>query len=143
MNTESIALLKECNSGCKSATNSMEQIIPDIKDEKLRKMVEDYNKKHIKLGDECHVVLKDNGMMEQDPNKISKAMAKVSIEFKLAIDSTTDKIADMLVDGCTMGIKSLSKYINQNKGAESKVKDLAFELISIEQDFMNELLAYL
>ena len=35
MNLDTINLLKECNAGCKSATNSMEQVLPYVKDEKL------------------------------------------------------------------------------------------------------------
>ena len=143
MKEDSINLLKECNSGCKNATDSMEQILPYVKDEKLKSLIEDYNKKHIEIGDECHSILNKEGYDEKDPNKITKAMAWFGTEIKLLIDAGSDKIADMLVDGCNMGIKSLSRFNNKYSEAESKVKDLSYELISLEQDFMNELLAFL
>lgn len=143
MNEDSINLLKECNSGCKNATDSMEQIMSYVKDESLKKLIDDYNKKHIELGDECHKILNKQGEDEKDPSKITKAMAWMGTEIKLLIDADSDKIADMLVDGCNMGIKSLSRYSNKYKKAESKIKDICFELISLEQDFMNELLMYL
>lgn len=54
MNQDTIFLLRECNAGCKSATNSMEQVIPYISDEKLLSIINEYNDQHIKLGDECH-----------------------------------------------------------------------------------------
>lgn len=143
MNEDSINLLKECNSGCKNATDSMEQIMPYVKDESLKKLIDDYNKKHIELGDECHQILNKQGEDEKDPSKITKAMAWMGTEIKLFIDADSKKIADMLVDGCNMGIKSLSRYSNKYKKSESKIKDICFELISLEQDFMNELLMYL
>ncbi len=143
MNENSINLLKECNSGCKNATDSMEQIIPYIKDNCLKKLVEDYDKKHIELGDECHNMLNAAGEDEKDPSKVTKAMAWFGTEIKLAVDDSNSRIAEMLVDGCNMGIKSLSKYYNKYKQAETKVRDMVFELINIEQDFMNELLAFL
>lgn len=143
MNSDSINLLKECNSGCKSATDSMEQVLSFVREEKLKKLIEDYDKKHIKIGDECHKILNKEGEREEDPNKLAMAMAWFGTEVKLTINDDTGKIADMLVDGCNMGIKSLSKYRNKYTGAESEIKDLVFELISIEQDFMNELLAFL
>lgn len=143
MNENSINLLRECNSGCKNATDSMEQILPYIKEEKLKKLVEDYNKKHIKVGDECHKILNENGADEKDPDKVSKAMAWFGTEIKLAFNDSSAKIADMLVDGCNMGIKGLSRYYNRYRGADAEVRDLVFELINIEQDFMNELLAFL
>ncbi len=131
MNSDSINLLKECNSGCKNATDSMEQVLPFVKEEKLKKIIEDYDKKHIKIGDECHKILNREGESEEDPNKLTMAMAWFGTEVKL------------MVDGCNMGIKSLSKFNNKYRNAESEIKDLVFELISIEQDFMNELLAFL
>ena len=143
MNCDSIKLLKECNSGCKNATSSMEQVIPYVKEEKLKKIIEDYNKKHIKLGDECHKLLNEAGEEEKDPNQFTKAVASIGTEVKLLIDDGSSKIAELMVDGCNMGIKSLSRFVNQYKGAESKIKDISFEIISIEQDFMNELLAFL
>lgn len=143
MNESSIKLLKECNSGCKNATDSMEQIMPYIKEEKLKKLVDDYNKKHVKIGDECHEILNENGEDEKDPAKVSKAMAWFGTEIKLAFDDSSEKIADMLVDGCNMGIKGLSKNYNKYSDADSKTRNLVFELINIEQDFMNELLAFL
>lgn len=36
MNEDTINLLQECNAGCKSATNSMEQVLPYIKNENLK-----------------------------------------------------------------------------------------------------------
>lgn len=143
MNEDSVNLLKECNSGCKSATDSMEQVLPFVSDEKLKKLIEDYDKKHIGIGDECHKLLNEAGEHEEDPNKLAMAMAWFGTEVKLVVNDKTDKIAELMIDGCNMGIKSLSKYNNKYKAAESKIRDLVFELISVEQDFMNELLGFL
>lgn len=143
MNNDSIELLKECNSGCKNATNSMEQILPYVKEDRLKRIIEDYNSKHIKLGDECHKLLNDEGEDEKDPNGFTQAMASIGTEFKLLVNDGSEKIAELMVDGCNMGIKSISKCVNKFKAAENKVKDISFEIISIEQDFMNELLAFL
>lgn len=143
MNEDGVILLRECESGCKTATDSMEQAIPYIKDEQLKKIVEEYDKKHIELGDECHNMLKAEGEEEKDPSKVTKAMVWFGTEVKLAINNSTDRIAELLVDGCNMGIKTLSKNYNKYKQAESAVRDMVLELINIEQDFMNELLAFL
>ena len=119
MNDDTIKLLKECNAGCKSATNSMEQVLPYINDTDLRDLITKYNDKHIRVGDSCHSML--NSVNEDEKSKI----------------------ADLMIDGCNMGIKSLSKYLNQYKGADSESIHLTQKLIKIEQDFMHELLVYL
>ena len=143
MNEDTINLLKECNSGCKSATNSLEQILSHVKNEKLRGIIIKYNDMHIKLGDECHEMLNDTGEDEKDPGMIAKTMAAVGTDIKLTIDDSVHKAADLLVDGCAMGIKSLSGYVNKYCTADDASRDIANRLINIEKDLMDELLQFL
>lgn len=143
MNDDTIKLLRECNAGCKSATNSMEQVMSYIKDTKLKDLITSYNEKHIRIGDNCHTLLNSVGEDEKDPAAMAKVMSWFSTEMKLMINDDDAKIAEIMIDGCNMGIKSLSRYLHQYKGADSESIHLTEKLIKIEQDFMKELLVYL
>jgi hypothetical protein len=143
MNEDTINLLKECNAGCKSATNSMEQVQPYIENEKLKSIIDGYNDKHIKIGDECHQMLNVYHEEEKDPQVSAKAFSWISTEMKLMMNNDDYKIADIMTDGCNMGIKSVSGYINKYKTAAEDSVDLAKKLVKTEQEFMNELLGYL
>jgi len=143
MSNDTVKLLRECNAGCKSATNSMEQVLRYLDNEDLKNLIDEYNDKHIKLGDECHQMLNELDEEEKDPDKMAKTFSWISTEVKLMMDDNSQKIAELMIDGCNMGIKSLSKYINQYKNASNESVDLAKRLIKIEQEFMNELLKYL
>jgi len=143
MNEDTINLLKECNAGCKSATNSMEQVKPYIENESLKAIIDNYNDKHIKIGDECHQMLNKYHEEEKDPQAIAKAFSWISTEMKLMLKGNSNEVADIMIDGCNMGIKSVSKYINKYKNASNESINLAKSIVKIEQEFMNELLAYL
>ncbi len=143
MNEDTINLLKECNSGCKSATSSMEQVLSYVKNEKLSALIKKYDEKHIKAGDECHELLNRMNEDEKDPSKVAMFFAEIGTDMKLMLESSAHKAADMLIDGCTMGIKSLSKYLNKYCNADEKAISLTKKLIKIEQDFMEELLQFL
>ena len=52
-------------------------------------------------------------------------------------------VADLMTDGCNMGVKSLSGYLNQYKAASEKSKDIAKKLIAIEADLGENMRAYL
>lgn len=143
MNEDGINLLKECNSGCKSATNSMKQVLPYITNEKRKSIINGYNDRHIKIGDECHQMLNEYHEEEKDPPVMAKAFSWISTEMKLMINDDTHKIADLMIDGCNMGIKSVSEYINKYNNASKESMDLAKNLVKVEQEFMNELLGYL
>jgi hypothetical protein len=143
MNEDTINLLKECNAGCKSGTNSMEQVLPYIENENLKSIIDEYNDKHIKIGDECHQMLNEYHEEEKDPQVSAKAFSWISTEMKLMMNNDTHKIADIMIDGCNMGIKSVSEYINKYKTASKGSMGLANKLVKTEQEFMNELLGYL
>ena len=143
MSEDTIKLLKECNAGCKSATNSMEQVQQYINNETLKSLIDEYNDKHIKLGDECHQMLNELHEEEKDPNPMAKAFSWISTEVKLMMNDNPHKIADLMIDGCNMGIKSVSEYINKYKTASNESIDLAKKLVKIEKEFMDKLLIYL
>ena len=142
MNEDTINLLKDCNAGCKSATNSMEQVQPYIENEQLKSIIDGYNDKHIKIGDECHEMLNVYHEEEKDPQVSAKAFSWISTEMKLMMNNDEHIIADIMTDGCNMGIKSVSGYINKYKTASKESVDLAKKLVKTEQEFMNELLGY-
>lgn len=143
MNKDTICLLKECNAGCKAATNSMEQVQEYLQEGKLKKLIDRYNDEHIKLGDKCHDLLNQEQEHEKDPSPMAKMFSWISTEMKMMLNNDEKKVADIMVDGCNMGIKSLSKYMNEYATADEKSKEIARELIQIETDFQKELLPFL
>lgn len=143
MNEDGIKLLKEVNSGCKNATDSFEQVMDFVKDQELKALIENYDKKHIKIGDECHQLLNDNGKDEKDPPTMAKAMMWFTTEVKMLMDDGDGHIAELLADGCNMGIKSLNKYLNQYKKAGQEEVDLASRLIDIESELYDKLMPFM
>lgn len=143
MNEDTINLLKECNAGCKSATNSMEQVMEFVEDTELKKLIEKYNAPHIQIGESCTKLLNEVNEEEKDPTPMAKTFSWLSTEIKLTINNDTCKIAKILMDGCNMGIQSLSEYKNKYANASKESLDLTERLIKIEQDFMDELRAFL
>ncbi len=141
MNADTVKLLKECNAGCKSATNSMEQVMPFIKENHaLHDILKKYNDEHISIGDECHALLNNVEEDEKDPHPAAKVFSWISTEVKLMMDSQPEHIAELLSDGCHMGIKSLSRYLNQYSEASEESRHLTRKLIQCEQQFYKELM---
>lgn len=142
-NESTITLLEKCNAGCKSATNSMEQVIPYIQNEDLKKLIQHYNNQHVQLGEETHNLLNQYNEEEKDPNLLAKVFSWISTEVKLMMNDDSNEIAKLMMDGCNMGIQSISQSVNENKNASKESIGIAKKLIKIEEEFMLELKAYL
>ncbi len=142
-NENTIELLKECNSGIQMAVFSMEDILEDIKDSKFQKLLSDSIAAHKKLGDTTHIQLVKAGSDIKEPNPLAKGMSWMKTNTKMMMDDTDKTCADLITEGCNMGIKSLYQYMNEYKDAESDVKKLAEDIIREEETLRQNIRCYL
>lgn len=143
-NRDSIKLLKECDAGSKMAVTSLDDVLEKVENEKLTRLLCESKAHHEKLGNEIHALLMEYGSEEKEPNPMAKGMSKMKTNFMMGMKEDCDETAaDLITDGCNMGIKSLYKYLNLYPAADQKVKDLCNRLISIEDQLRKELRSYL
>ena len=140
---DSILLLKECDAGLKNATSSMEQVMHHLEEGKLRRTIEEYNQEHIAIGKECSRLLEENGRKERRPRPVVKAMSQMSTAIRLRLSDTPETVAALMHKGCQIGIRSLSHYLNQYPAADGSSRQLAEDVIKMEDSFERDLRPYL
>lgn len=130
---DTVRLLRECDSGAKMGISSISDVEEYVKSERLKKLLEDCKAEHEKISGEIQEILnrfKDEG---KDPNALVKGMSWIKTNLKLAMHESDHTIADLMTDGCNMGVKSLSKYLNQYKAADEESKAITERLINVEE----------
>ena len=140
---DTVELLKECDAGCKMAIDSMEQISKYVSDDKLQTIIQKYNDSHIKLEEEIHRLLNNIGEEDKEPNPIAKASSWIQSEVKMMMNCDSKQAANLLTDGCNMGVKSLCEYKNQYKAADDKSVKICEKLCDIETKMAYELQPFL
>ncbi len=140
---DTVKLLRECDAGVKMGTASIRDVADYVKSEKLKKYLLDCKDEHEKLNTEIQELLdkyKDEG---KDPNPIAKSMSWIKTNIKLAMHESDHTIADLMTDGCNMGVKSLNKYLNQYKAADEVSKDITKRLINLEEQLAIDIRGFL
>ena len=140
---DTIKLLRECDVGVKMGISSIEDVLDNVKNEKLEKLLTDCKNEHNKLDKEIQTLLdkyKDDG---KEPAAIAKGMSWMKTNMKLAMENSDATVADLMTDGCNMGVKSLNKYLNKYKGADEISKDIAKRLINVEEKLAIDIRAFL
>ena len=140
---DTVKLLRECNAGIKMGVDSIEEIIDEAADRRLVKMLRETKEEHKRLGMETHRLLNRYGDEGKDPNPLANGMSWIKTNVMMAVDAGDSTIADLITDGCNMGVKSLSRYLNQYKAADEESKNIAKQLISSESDLAQGLRTYL
>lgn len=131
--SDTIKLLRECDAGIKMGVASIDDVLDYVHDETLRKCLADYKGEHDKLKEEIQILLDKYHDDGKEPNAMAKSMSWMKTNVKLVMDESDETIADLMTDGCNMGVKSLNKYLNQYKAADEKTKDITKRLINLEE----------
>ena len=136
-------ILQECDAGVKTAVNCIDEVIERTDNEELRRTLRESRTEHVKLGNEIAAMLDENGFSGKDPNLISKMMSKTKINAELAVSPTDATVAELMIDGCNMGVKKLSEYVNRFPTSVSPAVHVAERLIKTEQELMDAMRVYL
>jgi uncharacterized protein YaaN involved in tellurite resistance len=142
-NQDTISLLKECDSGTKMAVTSIDEVLGRVQDSNMKNLLSESKIHHEKLGNEIHSLLNWHNSEEKDPSLMAKSMSWLKTNMKIGMNDSDSAIADVMTDGCNMGIKSLHKYLNQYQNADKKSKDICRRLASIEEELCKDLKDYL
>ena len=140
---DTIKLLREFDAGIKMGVSSIDKVLDYVHDEKLRKCLEDCKNDHDKLKEDIQALISKYHDDGKEPDPMAKGMSWIKTNVKLAMDESDGTIADLMTDGCNMGVKSLSRYLNQYKAADEKSKSIAKHLIKIEERLTEDVRPFL
>lgn len=140
---DTIKLLRECDAGVKMGVSSITEVVDHVKNEDFRKSLTKCKAEHDKLSYEIQSLLDEYNDNGKSPNPIAKGMSWMKTNMTLMADDSDSSIADIMTDGCNMGVKSLARYLNQYKAADEFSKDVAKRLISLEEQLGTDIRRYL
>ena len=140
---QTIELLRQCNAGVKTAVNSIEAVLPRARDDGFTALLDHYLEKHEALGDQIHTALSKAGGHTRAPSAMARMMAGGKIGMKYAMHPNDATIADLMSDGCAMGVRKLCHVRNQCAGASGEARLLATRLIETENEMMSRMTPFL
>lgn len=140
---DTIRLLRECDAGIKMGVSSINDVLDYVHDEALRRELTDCKDEHEKLKGEIQTLLEKYHDEGKSPSPMAKSMSWMKTSVKLVMNESDETIADLMTDGCNMGVKSLSKYLNQYKAADEEAKNITKKLIRIEEKLTTDMRQFL
>lgn len=140
---DTIKLLRECDAGVKMGTASIDDVLDDVTNDCFKKLLTVCKKEHNHLQEEIQRLLDKYHDDGKNPNPMAKGMSRMKTGFKLNMEPTDATIADLMTDGCNMGVKSLNRYLNQYKAADEVSKDICKRLINLEEKLAIDIRQYL
>lgn len=140
---DTVKLLQECDAGVKMGIASIKDVLDNVSSEQMKRLLSDCKAAHEDLGRQVQTLLdkyEDDG---KNPNPIAKSVSWMKTNMKLTMDESDATVADLITDGCNMGVKSLNRYLNQYEAADEVSKDITKRLINLEEKLAIDLRSYL
>ena len=140
---DTIRLLRECDAGVKMGVSAIEEVVEKIHSEEFRNVLVESRRKHDALDRELQQELDRYQDEGKDPDPVARGMSWMKTNAMLMMKPSDRTIADLMTDGCNMGVKSLSKYLNEYEAADERSKDIAKKLVSLEEKLAVDIREYL
>lgn len=140
---DTIRLLRECDAGVKMGISSIDDVLDRVSDSGFKEKLSVCRDKHERIDGEIQSLLDRYGDDGKEPNPMAKGMSWIKTNTMLALDDCDATVADLMTEGCNMGVKSLSKYLNQYEAASEETKDIAKKLIAVESTLTQDIRQYL
>lgn len=140
---DTVRLLRECDAGTKMGITSIDDVLSYVKSNPFKDKLSKCRDEHSKLQSELDTLLEKYGDEGKEPNPMAKSMSWLKTNVKLGLDESDKTVADLITDGCNMGVKSLNRYLNQYEAADEISKDITKRLINLEEKLAVDIREYL
>ncbi len=143
MKNENTELLSGIYKLSKTGMEATKAVIQKTQSSPLRDELEEQYNDYSKASSKSEQQLVAEGVMPKDLDIFTKAMMWGSIKMHTLNEVSPEHIAEIMINGTTMGIVDLTKHIGECKGADEKIVDYAKDFIKNEERHIENLKVFL
>ena len=113
------------------------------KEESFRQALQQQLTEYEKLNSVCDDMLQKRGKQPEEVNPVAKVSSQLMSSMKLMNDRSTSKIAEMMIQGNTMGMTKSLQHLHDYQGEDERVRDLADKLLKTEESNITQMKKFL
>lgn len=140
---EDLAVLNEAYRNSKMGVETINAIISKVYDEDLALDLNRQAVRFLSFEDKATEKIRKANERPETESPVGKAMLWTSIQANTLLNTSTEHVADLMIQGNTRGITDLMKTVKANKGAKKEYCELAEELMDFEERNIAQLKSYL
>lgn len=144
MEEKNLKILKEIHKGAVMGMNSISFVAEKVEDNKLKDNLSFQYTQYGQVMDKVNKLYENYGEIPEEKNIMSKVMGWTGVQMNTINDKSPSKIAEIMIEGTTMGIIEGRKLINHEAGQASKdVQDLLNNYVTFQENNVEQLKKFL
>lgn len=140
---QNMELLQYVYQNVKMGEDNIRTLLPVVKDAELKthlhKQMSGYGKFSNQAEEEIY---RRNGKPKEN-SIMAKMAARMGVKMKTMQEHSPTRIAEMTIQGSTMGIVDITEHLNRCKEADSAAQKLANDVLHFEQNNIERLKSFL
>ncbi|MDO4581594.1 MAG: hypothetical protein Q4B96_03300 [Bacillota bacterium] len=140
---DTVKLLREGDAGIRMGVAAIDEVAEHAGDSEFRQILLHSRERHRQLQHTLLQMLARYGADGKEPAPAARGMSWIKTNAKLSLEKSDQTIADLVIDGCDMGVKSLHRYLNQYAAAAADARELIGEVIRTEKELASACYRYL
>lgn len=136
-------LLEEIYKATKMGLEATQLIIPKVEDTSLREDIRSQRDCYEDFADKSEAMLEKRGKQPQEKGMMQKATLWGAIQLNTIKDTSPEHIAEIMINGTTMGIIDLTKKLNDLDDSDAGAKELALDYLKSEEEHIDALKKHL
>ena len=138
-----LSILRELNKGVKIGMDSITFVSDKVGDEEMKDNLSYQYKLYNEILDETSDLFSKYGEVPNDSDLGTKMMNWTGVQFNTMTDKSNSHIAELLIQGNTMGIIEGRKLLNQNPNADKEIQNVLYKFIKIQENNVEKLKTFL
>ena len=136
-------LLQFIHKTARMGVESLRDIEPMVRENALYDAISHQIREYRCIAGCANRMLEERGESSPEPGTAAKVSSNVMTAMKMLADNSSSKIAEMVIQGNTMGIMKGTKHLNDYTGSDRQVQALAKKLIATEQANVEQMKPFL
>ena len=132
-------LLEEVYRATQMGLEGIRAVTPKIEDTQLKKEIRREEAVYQKFVSRAEEMLAAKGAIPQTHDGVKKAMLWGSVQMNTLMDSSPEHMAELLINGTTMGIVDMTKKIGELGDSDAGARRLAEDFINFEEKSVEQL----
>lgn len=143
--TPTADLLTRLFKNTRMGSESLLALMPKIEDVKLKSDLTLQLNGYEEFAKKINHLLSEHGEKSEEESLMTKMSAKIGITMNTMMDASSSHLADMVIQGSTMGVTDTLKLVHEftDSGADPKALSLAQEIVRFEENNIERLKSYL
>ena len=143
MRKQEINIYKEIQRNTEMAMKAIDTISDKVYDEHLSMQINKQSLKYAEIRNEAYAKLLEARAEPYKSSYLQNLMLTGGIQYNTLLNTSTSKIAELMIKGSNMGVLEMNKVLNHNEAADAQSVALANRLIDFEAKNIERLKKYL